>query len=141
MSASAADAPTEGYVYCMSNESMMGLLKIGMTLDNPEERAKELSSATGVPYPFRVEMCKKVFNPRAKEKAIHDLLSALGYRVNEKREFFNCALGIVDLLFTLIDGIDVAISPVAQNTAVVRKYAVNVLKLGQDDGGENPDTM
>ena len=126
----------EGYVYCLSNESMKGLLKIGMTTDDPEERAKELSSATGVPYPFRVEMCKKVANPRAKEKAIHDLLSALGYRVNEKREFFNCALGIVDLLFVLIDGVDVQISNVQANTAVVRKYAVNVVKLGDDDAIE-----
>jgi hypothetical protein len=99
-----------------------------MTLDDPDERAKELSSATGVPYPFRVEMCKKVVNPRIKEKAMHELLSALGFRVNEKREFFNCAVGIVDLLFHLIDGVDVAVVNTAANT-VVRKYAVNVVKL------------
>jgi hypothetical protein len=125
--------PKEGYVYCMSNESMPGLLKIGMTLDEPEERAKELSCATGVPFPFRVEMCKRVANPRAKEKAIHELLSALGYRVNEKREFFNCALGIVELLFVVIDGADVTVSNTVANTAVVRKYEVKVLKLGAED--------
>lgn len=125
---STEEEPKEGYVYCMSNMSMPGLLKIGMTLDDPDERAKELSSATGVPYPFRVEMCKKVVNPRLKEKAMHELLSALGFRVNEKREFFNCAIGIVDLLFNLIDGVDVAIVNTAANS-VVRKYAVNVVKL------------
>ncbi len=127
------DDPKEGYVYCMSNDSMPGLLKIGMTTDEPEERAKELSSATGVPFPFRVEQCKKVANPRAKEKAMHELLSALGYRVNERREFFNCALGIVDLLFVLIDGVEVTLSAAVTAPAVARKYAVNVVKLDKDE--------
>jgi hypothetical protein len=122
------DAPKEGYVYCMSNECMPGLLKIGMTTDEPDERAKELSSATGVPFPFRVEFCKKVADPRAKEKAMHELLSAVGFRVNEKREFFNCAVGIVELLFALIDGVEVQVSNSAA-ASVVRKYAVNVVKL------------
>jgi hypothetical protein len=60
---------------------------------------------------------------------MHDLLSALGFRVNERREFFNCALGIVDYLFALIDGTEVQVASLAQSSAVVRKYAVNVLKL------------
>lgn len=118
----------EGYVYCMVNDGMPGLVKIGMTCDDPENRAKELSSATGVPYPFRVLVCKKVYNPKAKESAIHELLSALGYRVNEKREFFNCAVGIVDLLFALLDGTEVRVNSFTQSSAVVRKYAVNVVK-------------
>jgi hypothetical protein len=122
---------TEGYVYCMSNVSMPGLFKIGMTTDDPETRAKELSSATGVPFPFHVEYCKKVVLPREKEKAIHELLSGLGYRVNEKREFFNCPMHIIDLLFVLIDGIDVSIS--IRATPVTRKYAVNIVKLEKGD--------
>jgi hypothetical protein len=100
-----------------------------MTCEDPEHRARELSSATGVPFPFRVIVSKKVVNPRAKESAIHELLSALGFRVNEKREFFNCALGIVDLLFALIDGWDVQTGAMAQTSAVVRKYAVQVVKI------------
>ena len=126
------EAPTktaeEGYVYCMVNDAMPGLVKIGMTCDDPETRARELSGATGVPFPFRVIISKKVVDPRTKEAAIHELLSALGFRVNEKREFFNCALGIVDLLFALIDGSDVRTGSMAQTSAVVRKYAVNVVK-------------
>jgi hypothetical protein len=118
----------QGYVYAMTNDAMPGLVKIGMTCDDPENRAKELSSATGVPFPFRVVVCKKVHFPKAKEAAIHELLSALGFRVNEKREFFNCALGIVDLLFALIDGTDVRVDSMAQSSAVVRKYTVNVVK-------------
>ncbi len=118
-----------GYVYCMVNDAMPGLVKIGMTCEDPEQRARELSSATGVPFPFRVIVSKKVVDPRGKEAAIHELLSALGFRVNEKREFFNCALGIVDLLFALIDGWDVRTGAMAQTSAVVRKYAVQVVKI------------
>jgi hypothetical protein len=121
----------EGYVYAMNNEAMPGLIKIGMTTDTPEERAKELSSATGVPFPFKVIVCKKVHNPKVKEAAIHELLSTLGFRVNERREFFNCSLQVVDHLFALIDGTEVAVASLGQSSAVVRKYAVNVLKMDE----------
>ena len=123
----------EGHVYCLVNDGMPGLVKIGMTHEDPEDRAKELSGATGVPYPFRVIVSKRVANPREKERAIHELLSALGFRVNEKREFFSCALGVVDLLFALIDGTDVRSGSLAQTSAVVRKYAVNVVKVEKAD--------
>ncbi len=112
----------------MTNEGMPGLVKIGMTCDSPDERAKELSSATGVPYPFKVILCKKVYNPKAKEGAIHELLSALGFRINERREFFSCGMPIVDLLFALIDGTEIQTNSLAQTSAVVRKYAINVVK-------------
>lgn len=120
----------EGYVYCLTNECMPGLLKIGMTTDDPETRARDLSSATGVPSPFRVEMSKRVANPREKERAIHELLSILGFRVNEKREFFNCSMTIAEHLFVLIDGTDVCVSNM-QALSNVRKHTVNVVKLGE----------
>ena len=120
----------EGYVYCMSNECMPGLFKIGMTLDDPETRAKELSSATGVPFPFRVEITKKVARPREKEHALHELLGVLGFRVNDKREFFNCGRVVIEHLFGLIDGTDVVVSNI-QTSAVVRNYAINVVKLDE----------
>ena len=107
---------------------MPGLFKIGMTLEDPESRAKELSSATGVPFPFRVEITKKVANPREKELAMHELLGVLGFRVNDKREFFNCSRVVIEHLFALIDGTDVVVSNV-QTSAIVRNFAVNVVKL------------
>ena len=36
----------KGFVYVMSNKSMPGIVKVGMSTKMPEERAKELSSAT-----------------------------------------------------------------------------------------------
>lgn len=124
---SSSEAGT-GYIYCMSNESMPGLLKIGMTMESPDERAKELSSSTGVPTPFRVEISKCVMEPYEKEQLIHKLLGELGFRVNERREFFNCSLKSVEYLFALIDGTNVVIGN-TETSAIVRKLTVNVIKL------------
>jgi hypothetical protein len=66
-------------------------------------------------------------------------LSALGYRINEKREFFNCPMHIIDHLFVLIDGIDVTIS-LSSTPIVSRKYAVNIVKLDKADGHEEDAT-
>ena len=51
----------KGYVYVMINPSCEGLVKIGKTTKDPEERAKDLSSATGVATPFIV-VYKRLFN-------------------------------------------------------------------------------
>ena len=117
-----------GYVYCLTNASMPGIVKIGMTMDDPEERASELSSVTGVPTPFQVAISKRVAHPRVKEQALHDLLSSLGFRVNNKREFFSCSLNIVGLLFDVIDGVDVVIHD-PDTIPVVRRQNVSVEKL------------
>jgi len=45
----------KGFVYVMSNKSMPGIIKIGMSTKMPEERAKELSSDTSTPTSFIVE--------------------------------------------------------------------------------------
>ena len=50
-----ADFRMAGWVYVLSNEFMPGIYKIGMTTTSPATRAKELSSATGVPAPFKIE--------------------------------------------------------------------------------------
>ena len=47
--------PYNGWIYILSNKTMPGLFKIGHTKNNPEERAKEISRAAGVPVPFEVE--------------------------------------------------------------------------------------
>jgi hypothetical protein len=120
---------SEGYIYCLTNASMPGIVKIGMTLDDPESRARELSSVTGVPTPFCVAISKRIVRPHEKERAIHDLLSTLGFRVNDKREFFNCSLNIVGLLFTVVDGTEETIHDTA-SLPVVRKQNVKVEKLG-----------
>ena len=77
-----------GYVYVLINPGAMGLVKIGKTTRDPEERAKELSSATGVPTPFIV-VYSVFFNDCTRaESYVHALLSER--RLSSNKEFFRC---------------------------------------------------
>lgn len=77
-----------GYVYVLINPSLDGMVKIGKTTRSPEERAKELSQATGTPTPF-VVVYKAYFNDCSKAEAyVHTMLEEQGYRVSSNREFF-----------------------------------------------------
>ena len=79
----------KGYVYVLMNPSYSDIVKVGKTTKNPEERAKELSSVTGIATPF-VVVYKRLFkNCHAAEKIVHDILTERGYRVNDMREFFS----------------------------------------------------
>ena len=96
---------TDGYIYAMSNDSMPGLLKVGMTTRNPEVRLLEANSPnTWIPTNFKLELAKKVNNPKQKEKTLHVLLEKFTERTNSRREFFRVSIEIVNLLFDLIDG-------------------------------------
>ncbi len=81
-----------GFVYILINASLEGLLKIGKTNRTPDERAKELSIATGVPTPFMVAFDEQFDDCDLAEQYIHTLLQQRGYRVADNREFFNMPL-------------------------------------------------
>lgn len=93
----------EGWIYCLSNPCMPGLVKVGQTSDDPYKRAAQLYT-TGVPCEFYVEFAKKVSNHIEKEKQIHTLLSKHFERPNPNREFFKCSSSDVYEFFELIDG-------------------------------------
>ena len=63
--------PIHGYVYILSNEQMPGLLKIGFTERDVEQRVTELSSGTGVPGPFITEAYFATETPEEHERQIH----------------------------------------------------------------------
>ncbi len=42
-----------GYIYALTNESMPGQIKLGRTINHPEDRADDLSSDTGGPGGIR----------------------------------------------------------------------------------------
>ena len=97
---------TDGYLYCFSNESMPGILKVGMTERTPEIRLNEANSSDTwrPPTPYKIEFSKKVLNPKQKETTLHSLLSQYTERINPKREFFRVSSEEVKAFFDLIDG-------------------------------------
>ena len=97
---------SNGYIYCVSNPSMPGILKIGMTERTPDARLSEANASDTwrPPTPYKIEFAKKVSNPSAKEKALHVLLEQYTERINPRREFFRVSPEDVRKFFDLIDG-------------------------------------
>lgn len=86
--------PTDGVgddiIYVLSNPSIPGLLKIGYTRKEIGIRVKDLSKATGVPTPFKLEYVFKCYNGLQLESDIHKHLK--DFRPNNYREFFDVTL-------------------------------------------------
>lgn len=97
-------ASGSGYIYVMINQSLPGMVKIGKTKRDPNERAKELSSATGVPTPFTLVYYRAVANCDLAELTLHNYLEEKGARVNNNREFFQITTTeAINLVNSLID--------------------------------------
>lgn len=89
-----------GHIYVLINYSMENLIKIGKTSREPEERAKELSSVTGVPTPFIVAYDAFFYDCSEAENYIHNKLEQLGYRLSSNREFFQAPLKkVISIIF------------------------------------------
>ncbi len=82
----------QGYVYILINPSLKGLLKVGQTKKDPEERAKEISQGTGVPTPYIVAFKEEFNDCELAERMIHIMLEEEGYRVSKNREFFEAEM-------------------------------------------------
>ena len=78
------------WVYVLSNPTSPGILKIGYTSLTPDERAKQISNATGVALPYKVEWAFKCFDGEQLEGEVHNKLRE--YRINNQREFFQINL-------------------------------------------------
>ena len=65
------------------------IYKVGWTSGDAESRAKQLSSATGVPISFVVVESWKHKDAEALEKSVHAMLEP--YRMNDRREFFQAS--------------------------------------------------
>lgn len=90
----------QGSVYVLSNPSMPGIRKIGVTQDSVENRCRTISKATGVPTPFEVEYECTVDDCYKVEKALQAAFAP--YRVNENREFFKVATTQVIAILQLV---------------------------------------
>jgi hypothetical protein len=80
----------KGYIYVLINPSMKGMVKIGKTNRNPEDRAKELSAGTNIPFQFQVGYDILVSDIDLAEKKVHKKLEK--FRVANNREFFEISL-------------------------------------------------
>lgn len=109
-----------GYVYILSNPSMPGLLKIGMTRFDPTRRVQELSSATGVPTQFQLIYYREFHNCVAAELEIHSVLAAKGMRYNDQREFFS--VDSVEAINTLLSLEDECVDDVSEDLVEVRNF-------------------
>lgn len=74
-------------VYILENSSMPGIIKIGYTKGDPNDRADQLSKGTGVPTPYKVVFSYSCFNGERIERAVHKYFKK--QRVNNDREFFS----------------------------------------------------
>ena len=63
---------------------------MGILVNTPEERARQLSNATGVALPYEVEFAYSCWNGLELEKDIHERLNE--YRLTKQREFFQIDL-------------------------------------------------
>ena len=78
-----------GYLYILTNRSMPGLVKIGITTRLVADRVSELNSATGVPEQFKVEAYFESSDPSKHESSVHRSLAPK--RIKGK-EFFSVSL-------------------------------------------------
>lgn len=97
---------TDGYIYCFSNVSMPGILKVGMTERTPEARLSEANASDTwrPPTPYKIEFAKKISDASGKEKTLHILLEQYTERINPRREFFRVSPEEVRKFFDLMDG-------------------------------------
>jgi hypothetical protein len=97
---------TDGYIYCFSNSSMPGILKVGMTEKTPVIRLGEANASDTwrPPTPSKIEFAKKIYDASGKEKTLHTLLEQYTERIHPRREFFRVSPEEVRKFFDLMDG-------------------------------------
>lgn len=83
-------ASRSGFVYILINPALAGMVKIGLTVGDSLNRARQLSRHTGVPQDFEVAYEELVSDCVAVEQLLHQRFDK--WRVNARREFFRIPL-------------------------------------------------
>jgi len=65
----------EGYIYILENKGQPGVLKIGYTDRTPQDRVKEINSATGVITPWFIVRAFPCKAPLQIERLVHSQMS------------------------------------------------------------------
>jgi len=74
------------YVYVLVNKSVPNMVKIGMTTSTPDQRARQISAATGVATPWIPVYSYKCYRSDLLEEEIHNHFNYC--RINTHREMF-----------------------------------------------------
>jgi len=78
----------DGYLYVMTHPAWgkIGIVKIGMTRQDPKRRAAQITSVSGLIAPCSVHCWAYVADRRVAEREVHTRLRQ--YRVRRRRELF-----------------------------------------------------
>lgn len=90
-------------MYCMANDEMPRIVKIGATLRSPEERLNDARATTWAPTCYRIIARAPVEDAFAAEQALHTLLAHR--RLEARREFFRIPHAEARALFAAIRAI------------------------------------
>ena len=91
-------------VYILTNEARPGIIKIGWTDKNVEERMKELDK-TSTPVPFTCYFAKRVEDPTFVESKLHEAFDE--FRIRDNREFFRMSPDQAKAALEIANGTDV----------------------------------
>jgi hypothetical protein len=108
-----------GSVYCIANDTMPGIVKIGATVRDPEDRLNEARASTWAPTCFRIVAQASVDDAFATEHALHALLAPR--RFEARREFFTLTHEEARALFDIVAR--VAVGPQHGPNAAVAHHA------------------
>ena len=125
-------ATTTGYIYCIVNEYMPGICKVGFTSRPVDARLKEANqSHTWSPPSYKIAFAKRVKDAKYAETKIHELIDSC--RIMKRKEMFTISPQLVFLHFEKIEGELCMIDETFVNTSFVYNIEypirVNIVKL------------
>ena len=108
----------EGFIYILNNPSLEGIVKIGATTKDPNDKCRELSSNPSIPTPFNIVYYLSSMNPFKVVGIVYEILDK--YTVDKSRDFFK-----VDVAQTvnLIEDIEKMLST-NYNASSIGRYEV-----------------
>lgn len=90
-----------GFVYCIANDAMPGLVKIGATARDPGDRLNEARHDTWAPSCFRITEQVATDDAFGTERVIHALLAPR--RFEARREFFRLSHEEARAVFAVVE--------------------------------------
>ena len=95
---------THGYLYCFSNVSMPGILKIGISKKTPDTILNDanISDSWRPPTPYEIQFAKKIIKPKEKLSILRKYKHLK--EKNLKMDFFQVSIEEIKPFFDIIDG-------------------------------------